>query len=112
MFLQAVYVFLDPVTKSKLVLNPSLKPAPITNGATAAPPKPSWPPTSLAEVVPPDQLLTQYGGDRDLVWSEETHKAYWSALMGICKERRERYREKWRGMGGGVGRSEFEFKKV
>lgn len=106
-FLQAVYVFLDPVTKSKIVLNPSLKPSPAGSGEGTA-----WPPSSLAEVIPPDQLLTQYGGEKELQWSDEMHKGYWSALVGVCAERRERYREKWRTMGGGVGRSEFEFKLV
>ncbi|KAI5450086.1 Phosphatidylinositol transfer protein (PITP) [Naganishia albida] len=106
-FLQAVYVFLDPVTKSKIVLNPSLKPSPAGSGEGNA-----WPPSSLAEVIPPDQLLTQYGGEKELQWTDEMHKGYWSALVGVCAERRERYREKWRTMGGGVGRSEFEFKLV
>lgn len=72
----------------------------------------SWPPQSLAEVIPADQLLTQYGGERDLTWTEETHKAYWGALMDVCRERRERYRGKWREMGGGVGKSEFVFKST
>ncbi|GHJ89955.1 hypothetical protein NliqN6_6357 [Naganishia liquefaciens] len=107
-FLQAVYVFLDPVTKSKIVLNPSLKPAPTAAPSTAK----AWPPQSLAEVIPADQLLTQYGGTRELVWGEETHKAYWSALMEVCRDRRERYRAKWREMGGGIGKSEFAFKGV
>lgn len=102
MFLQAVYVFLDPVTKSKIVLNPSLKPS--------SSPAETWPPASLAEVIPPDQLLKQYGGEKELEWTEETHREYWSALVGVCSERRGKFREKWRAMGGGVGRSEFEFK--
>lgn len=104
MFLQAVYVFLDPVTKSKIVLNPGLKPS--------SSPAETWPPASLAEVIPPDQLLKQYGGERELEWTEETHREYWSALVGVCSERRRKFREKWRAMGGGVGRSEFEFKMV
>jgi hypothetical protein len=87
------------------VLNPSLKPS-------SASAEGAWPPSSLAEVIPPNQLLTQYGGAKDLEWSDEVHRGYWSALVGVCQERRERYREKWRAMGGGVGRSEFEFKAV
>jgi hypothetical protein len=107
LFLQAVYVFLDPITKSKLVLNPSLNPSASTATATK-----TWPPQSLGEVIPPDQLLTQYGGSKDLVWTEETHQRYWNALMSVCKERREGCLKMWREMGGGVGRSEFEFKRV
>jgi hypothetical protein len=32
--------------------------------------------------------------------------------MGVCKERREGCLKRWREMGGGVGKSEFEFKRV
>ncbi|KAJ9114053.1 hypothetical protein QFC22_005873 [Naganishia vaughanmartiniae] len=114
LFLQAVYVFLDPVTKSKLVLNPSLRPAApttTTNGTTETTTSSTWPPSSLAQVIPPDQLLTQYGGARTLDWNEEVHERYWKALVEVSLDRRERAREKWALMGGGVGRSEFEFKK-
>ena len=40
------------------------------------------------------------------------HEQYWRALVDVSLERRERARTRWQAMGGGVGRSEFEFKKA
>ena len=40
------------------------------------------------------------------------HDDYWPTLLEVCLKRREAYRQAWRQLGGGVGRSEWDFKRA
>jgi hypothetical protein len=100
MFLNAVYVFMDPVTKHKISLNPSIE-------------------EIRSKIIPSDQLMVEYGGEMDGLskesWADESvglHERYWSELLTQCKARREVFLAKWREMGGKVGLSETSWKEA
>ena len=95
MFMNAVLVFVDPVTKAKIQINPSTDIFP--------------------KIVPADQLLKDYGGDVVVgewkgVGGGGFHDDYWKELAEVTRGRRERRRRIWKEKGGGVGQSEEEWK--
>lgn len=98
-FISAAYVFMDPVTKDKIRLNP-----PVKSDDPKVP--------AATSVIPADEMLSEYGGNIKIDFDEEIHKRYWSTLVRKCLERREHNRENWLKMGGGVGKSEIEWKKM
>ncbi len=98
-FLNAAVLFMDPVTKAKLSLNPTIE-------------------TISSSIIPKDQLLSTYGGDlegfelEDWAKDESLHDRYWSELLKQTKQRRESYRTTWREMGGTVGLEETKWKEA
>ena len=76
--------FIDPNTREKLKFNQNLK-----------------------EYVPAEQLYELFGGD--LVF-EYDHKVFWPAYLKLASERRERYFNRWKAAGGGVGHSEWDLR--
>ena len=79
-FFKFISPFIDPVTKSKMKFN-----------------------EPLPQHVPPDQLMTSYGGKADFDYD---HSIYWPALNKICEQRRKEYRARWELAGQKVGEIE------
>jgi hypothetical protein len=100
LFLNAVILFMDPITKAKLSLNPTNE-------------------TIATTIIPKDHLLRTYGGDLDGFEAEdwktsdgELHERYWNDLLEQTKMRRECYKSTWREMGGKVGLEEIKWKEA
>ncbi|EIN09807.1 CRAL/TRIO domain-containing protein [Punctularia strigosozonata HHB-11173 SS5] len=86
-FYKLITPFVDPVTREKMKFNPAVVP----DGLFA-----------------PDMVMkAHWGGEREFEWE---HAKYWPALVSMCEERRARWRERWRKLGGGVGVKEWEYK--
>lgn len=79
-FFKILSPFIDPVTKSKLKFNESLR-----------------------QHVPPEQLVHFAGGD--VKW-EYDHEVYWPALIQLAEHRRNAYKERWVQAGKKIGESE------
>jgi hypothetical protein len=76
--------FIDPHTKTKLKFN-----EPMTN------------------YVPPEQLLTAFGGKVEF---EYDHDVYWPALDALCAKKRKEYVARWDKAGKQLGEHEFYLK--
>ena len=48
-----------------------------------------------------------WGGDRTV---EYVHEKFWPALLKMTGERREKYKERWRKLGGKIGVKEWDYK--
>lgn len=79
-FFKLINPFIDPVTKEKMKFDEDLR-----------------------KLVPPGQLLKEYGGD---VSFEYKHESYWPAYCGLAEERRRGMMERWETAGKVVGESE------
>jgi hypothetical protein len=87
-FYTLVSPFVDPTTRAKLCWNPQ----PVREGFVAA-----------------DQLVSGWPeGKREF---EYKHDQYWPELVQICKERRQKWLERWRELGGTVGTREWDYKQ-
>jgi hypothetical protein len=95
-FFRVISPLLDPVTRSKLFL-------------------PSDPASELASFAPAEHVERSFGGNVDFgTYDAETHAGYWLGDQGVCalaERRKERALERWRTLGGGVGRREWDFKE-
>jgi hypothetical protein len=76
--------FIDPNTREKLKFNENLR-----------------------EYVPPEQLYELFGGDCVF---EYDHATFWPAYLKLASERREKYFNKWKTAGGGIGQSEWDLR--
>ena len=83
-FFKIINPFIDPLTKEKMKFD-----------------------VDLRQVVPPEQLLTSYGGDCEF---EYDHNAYWPALNGLVEEKRANMVKRWGAAGKRVGESESYLK--
>jgi hypothetical protein len=83
-FFKMISPFIDPHTKTKLKFN-----EPMTN------------------FVPPEQLLTNFGGKLEF---EYEHATYWPALDALCSRRRKDYVARWEKAGKQIGESETYLK--
>ena len=63
----------------------------------------------MRKVVPPEQLIKDYGGDVEF---EYKHGVYWPALNKLADERRKEIRQRWEGAGKKIGESEMYLKGV
>jgi hypothetical protein len=95
-FFRVISPLLDPVTRSKLFL-------------------PSDPASELASFAPAEHVERSFGGNVDFgTYDAETHAGYWLGDQGVCalaERQKERALERWRTLGGGVGRREWDFKE-
>jgi hypothetical protein len=57
----------------------------------------------IANYVPPEQLLTQFGGKVEF---EYKHDIYWPSLYKLCTLRREDYYGRWLKAGKQIGENE------
>jgi len=79
--------FLDPVTRSKIAVNRQV----------------------LAEGdFTPDQVIKEWGGDREFVWECDR---YLNKLVEISGRMKEKRLAKWRELGGKVGLREWDYKE-
>jgi hypothetical protein len=85
-FFKLISPFIDPITRQKMKFNPRA----VEDGHFAG-----------------DAITKAWGGSCDFVWD---HEAYWPALDKLCRERREAWMVKWRGLGGKVGVREWDYK--
>ncbi|KXN84742.1 CRAL-TRIO domain-containing protein C23B6.04c [Leucoagaricus sp. SymC.cos] len=86
-FFKLIMPFVDPVTREKVKFNPRV----IEDGFVAK-----------------DSLMKEWwGGDHDL---EYEHEKFFPALVKMASERKERWMEKWKGLGGVIGIKEWEYK--
>jgi hypothetical protein len=83
-FLKIIHPFIDPLTREKLVFQE---------------PFPNY--------VPREQLDAEFGGDVEFDYD---HDKYWPKVCEIALEKRARYMERYRALGGGVGLSEFNLR--
>ncbi|KAJ8099285.1 CRAL-TRIO domain-containing protein [Lipomyces tetrasporus] len=79
-FLKIIYPFIDPLTREKLVFS-----------------------EPIDKYVPADHLDTIFGGKSEF---EYHHDKYWNAMCEMAADKRKRYMERWRKLGGGIGLSE------
>ncbi|KAL0065106.1 Phosphatidylinositol transfer protein (PITP) [Marasmius tenuissimus] len=87
MFFKVITPFIDPITVQKLKFNPNV----VKDG-----------------LFTPDMVMKEWwGGDQDF---EYTHEKYWPKLVEICEQRKTRWMENWRRLGGTVGISEVKYK--
>lgn len=89
LLLKFVLAFIDPITRSKFKPDPS----------------------SLLKdrIFAPQQLMKQtWGGTLDF---EYQHDKYWKELIRVTDERRERWKEQWRGLGSNIGTREWKYKR-
>jgi len=80
-FFKLINPFIDPLTKEKMRFDEDLR-----------------------VLVPPMQLMKEYGGD---VAFEYRHDPYWGAFCGLVEERRKAMMERWVEGGKVIGESEF-----
>jgi len=85
--MKLVMPLLDPVTRSKIAINRDL----IGEGHFT-----------------PDQLMKEWGGEREFVWDCERYFNKMVEISGMMKERRI---TKWRELGGKVGLREWDYKE-
>ena len=83
-FFKLITPFIDPNTREKLKFNEDLR-----------------------EYVPSEQLYELFGGD---VKFEYEHAVFWPAYLKLASERRERYINKFKEMGGDIGLSEWNIR--
>ncbi|KAF9267820.1 CRAL/TRIO domain-containing protein [Marasmius fiardii PR-910] len=87
MFFKLITPFIDPVTVKKLYFNPNV----VKDG-----------------IFSPDMVMKEWwGGNQDFEWN---HEKYWPKLVEICEQRKARWMENWRKLGGSVGISEANYK--
>ncbi|KAL0563608.1 Phosphatidylinositol transfer protein (PITP) [Marasmius crinis-equi] len=86
MFFKLLTPFMDPNTVQKLKFNPDV----IKDG-----------------LFTPDMLVKDWGGNQDF---EYKHEEYWPKLVELCVQRKKRWMENWRKLGGTVGISEVQYK--
>jgi hypothetical protein len=86
-FFTLISVLIDPSTRAKICFNPR----PIAEGSFA-----------------PDQLMREWNGGRDFVWS---HDEYWRTLVELSAQRRKTWMARWRELGGTVGIREWDYKR-
>lgn len=86
MFLKFMLALVDPVTRAKVFINPSVR----EEGLFEA-----------------DQVKKQFGGDREF---EYNHEQYWPELLRMSEERKSGWMAKWREMGGKIGLKEWDYK--
>lgn len=79
-FFKLINPFIDPLTKEKMRFDEDLR-----------------------VLVPPMQLMKEYGGD---VAFEYRHDPYWGAFCGLVEERRKAMMERWVEGGKVIGESE------
>jgi CRAL/TRIO domain len=79
-FFKLITPFIDPLTRSKMKFNEDLR-----------------------QHVPPEQLVSGFGGDVDF---EYDHAVYWPALVKLAETRRGEYRDRWVKGGKRVGEHE------
>ena len=79
-FFKLINPFIDPLTKEKLKFDEDLR-----------------------LLVPPEQLLKNYGGDAEF---EYEHGVYWPALIGLAEQRKKDMRARWEEAGKRIGESE------
>lgn len=79
-FFKLINPFIDPLTKEKMRFDEDLR-----------------------VLVPPMQLMKEYGGD---VAFEYRHDPYWGAFCGLVEERRKVMMERWVEGGKVIGESE------
>jgi len=79
--------FLDPVTRSKIWINREV----IAEG-----------------YFTPDQLISEWGGEREFVWECDR---YLNKLVEISGKMKEKRLNKWRELGGEVGLREWDYKE-
>ncbi|THH27619.1 hypothetical protein EUX98_g6573 [Antrodiella citrinella] len=85
-FLKLILPFVDPVTREKVHFNPRVV---------------------EDQLFTADQLIQRYGGDREF---EYVHEEYWPALLKMAEERKSRWMQRWKEMGGRVGLKEWDYK--
>ncbi|ORY26163.1 CRAL-TRIO domain-containing protein [Naematelia encephala] len=78
-----LWPFVDADTKKKIHINPDMS----------------------VDLIPPEQLLVDYGGQVEFLYTPE----YLPHLIDICVKRREENRQRWRAAGGTIGMSEWDF---
>ena len=79
--------FLDPVTRSKITVNPQL----FEEGDFTS-----------------DQLIKEWGGEREFVWDNDR---YLDKLIEISGKMKQKRLSKWRELGGKVGVREWDYKE-
>ena len=79
--------FLDPVTRSKIAVNPQI----FEEGDFT-----------------PDQLIKEWGGEREFVWDNDR---YLDKLIEISGKMKQKRLAKWRELGGKVGVREWDYKE-
>lgn len=84
MFYKLMMPFIDPVTKEKMNFD-----------------------LDLRTQIPPEQLVTEYGGDAKF---EYDHEKYWPALNELAAARRKEMMDRWEKAGKKVGESELYLK--
>jgi hypothetical protein len=85
-FFSLIRPVLDSVTREKMKFNPQA----IKDG-----------------LFTPDMLVVEWGGDRKF---EYDHDQYFQSVVKMTTERKKKYMEKWRSLGGTVGLKEWEYK--
>ncbi|TFK40424.1 CRAL/TRIO domain-containing protein [Crucibulum laeve] len=88
-FFKIIMPFVDPVTREKVKFNPDV----VKDGIFA-----------------PEMLMSQWwGGNQNF---EYVHEKYWPVLVKTCDERHNRWKDSWKKLGGIVGVSEWEYKRL
>lgn len=87
LFLSLIMPFVDPVTRQKIKINPNV----VEQG-----------------IIDADQVFQEWGGTVDF---EYKHEDYWPELVKLTQDRRQKWLERWRALGGTVGISEWDYKQ-
>ena len=87
LFLNLIFPFVDPVTREKVKINPKV----VEDG-----------------IISSDEVMKEWGGSVDF---EYNHEEYWPELVRICEERRTKWFERWKALGGKIGTSEWDYKQ-
>ena len=86
-FYKMINPFIDPTTREKLKFNPNC----VKEGHFES-----------------NMLVKEnWGGSRTI---EYVHEKFWPALLKLTGERREKYKERWRKLGGKIGVKEWDYK--
>lgn len=80
-FFKAISPFIDPQTNEKLKFDQDLR-----------------------KLVPPEQLVKDYGGDVDFKYD---HQVYWPAFNSLADMRKKEMEKRWAGAGKKIGESEI-----
>lgn len=86
-FFKLVSPFIDPITREKMKFNPDV----VKDGIVAA----------------DNVMKDHWGGDCEFIYE---HEKYWPAIDAMCKERKKKFLEKWRQLGGTIGIKETDYK--